>query len=425
MKPSRFPVFAATLVMVVLFLTACAEWENYVKEHSTYVASTEYVQNPRAPRSNSVAASAPRTADSARFVSPTDSAVASANADETQLVTATGYGMTIDEAKKAAVRAAVESVVGTLVDAETLVENDELVHDKILSYSAGFVEDVKIIGEPTKASSGLLTVRVQVKVRKTELAERVQTTIKTSGKIDGESLYQKVAFNQQNLNEAGAIMEILFRPERMQGLLKFNPDGIDVDEATGEVTVSIKGGVNLEAYKRWTDEIIEKLTPMATKKITGTANLSLHDDGTFYGFRSAGFDIVHGKGLSILRSLRSMEVVGLTFANDKLALLLKQLRRYDNIGAQYTWTLSVSLVDKMGEIIKRSNVALNWDSDDEHVLIISNGSNEIFPAYSLMEGNYNYAIGPFERVSVSLGRLKPQDLCEIDSVTVEVSMRPN
>lgn len=41
-------------------------------------------------------------------------------------VVATGHGSTVREATKAALRAAVEQVVGTMVDATTLVENDEL-----------------------------------------------------------------------------------------------------------------------------------------------------------------------------------------------------------------------------------------------------------------------------------------------------------
>lgn len=170
-------------------------------------------------------------------------------AADTQLVTATGYGMNVEEAKRAAVRAAVEAVVGTMVDAETLVENDKLVQEKILSYSAGLVEDVKFIGEPDTAPSGLVTVRVQAKVVKTALVERIQAATRAEATVDGESLYQQLLQAKQNLDDAGKIMEDLFKPERIQGLLKFEPDmdngnPISVDAMTGEATVAIKGGVN-------------------------------------------------------------------------------------------------------------------------------------------------------------------------------------
>lgn len=339
-----------------------------------------------------------------------------AMAADTQLVTATGYGMSVDEAKRAGVRAAVESVVGTMVDAETLIENDQLVQDKILSYSAGMVEDVKIIGVPKKNSAGLVRVRVQVKVKKTQLAERVKATIKTSLKIDGESLYQKVAFNQQNLNDAGAIMESLFSPERMQGLLKFEPDmdkgnPIDVDMTTGEVTVAIKGGVDMAAYKQWTDEIIEKLGPMAKMKVTGKALI----DHSYYGYMEEPM-IYRDEGLRILRSARSMEVVVLAFDNIMQALLDK--RRYPC--EHCDWSISVSLLDRMGDTIKSADVPLG-----EGLLFESKRAygTILFPGYE--ELYHVDRAGRFSPGRISLGRLQTQDLREIDSVTVEVRVRPS
>lgn len=61
-------------------------------------------------------------------------------------VVSTGYGTTVREATKAALRSAVESVVGTMVDATTLVENDKLIEDEILTYSAGMIAATKIMG---------------------------------------------------------------------------------------------------------------------------------------------------------------------------------------------------------------------------------------------------------------------------------------
>jgi hypothetical protein len=328
-------------------------------------------------------------------------------AAETQLVTATGYGMNVEEAKKAAVRAAVESVVGTLVDAETLVENDELVRDKILSYSAGMVEDVKIVGEPTRNPAGLMAVPVRVKVKKTQLAERVKATIKTSAKIDGESLYQKASFNQENNKDAAAIMRKLFSPERMQGLLKFEPDiegrrKVSVNQATGEVSVPFKGGINMEVYKQWTDEIIGKLGPMAKKKVADVVETINRD---------SDINLVQGQGLCILRSYRSGEVVGLKFDKEKWALLEKRLQDCNRC----KWVVSVSLLDKTGETIKSTKMQL------KSVGISPCGYNSfgIFPAYQPLPINRDCF---FPRGRVPLGRLQTQELRDIDSVTVEVSV---
>lgn len=63
------------------------------------------------------------------------------NSDASNLkkVMAEGMGMTADEALKDAFRNAVRQVVGAVIDANTLIENDEIVEDKILTYSGGFI----------------------------------------------------------------------------------------------------------------------------------------------------------------------------------------------------------------------------------------------------------------------------------------------
>ena len=68
-------------------------------------------------------------------------------------VVATGYGSTVREATKAAFRAAVEQVVGTMVDATTLVENDKLIEDEILSYSAGMIATAKTVASLVKGET--------------------------------------------------------------------------------------------------------------------------------------------------------------------------------------------------------------------------------------------------------------------------------
>lgn len=349
-----------------------------------------------------------------------------ARAAETQLVTATGYGMSVDEAKKAAVRAAVESVVGTLVDAETIVENDQLVQDKILSYSMGMVEDVKLIGVPQKNSAGLVKVRAQVKVRKSELAERVKSTIKTSVKIDGESLYQTVTFNLKNNSDAKEIMQSLFSPERMQCLFKFEPDmdqgnPLDVDLVTGEVCVAIKGGLDLSAYQQWTDEIIEKLEPMATKKVSSTHpnEYSTFCPNTLHKMNCQG-------QLSILLNTSSWNIVRLEFPKDKWAILEKifserKWTQFKHPGYRWPrWVISISLLDKEGAKIKSADIRPRPYTliHESTIYPLFGGLHQFFPKDGSLDCGEDFC--HFCRVNVSLGDLDVKDLRKIDSIAVEV-----
>lgn len=74
-------------------------------------------------------------------------------------VVATGYGTTVREATKAAFRSVVEQVVGTMVDATTLVENDKLIEDEILTYSAGMIATSKAIGERRNPPTASIRLR--------------------------------------------------------------------------------------------------------------------------------------------------------------------------------------------------------------------------------------------------------------------------
>jgi hypothetical protein len=60
-------------------------------------------------------------------------------------VVATGAGETPDAARQNAFSAAIEQVVGALVDAETIVKNDQVVRDQVLTYSRGYVEEFDVV----------------------------------------------------------------------------------------------------------------------------------------------------------------------------------------------------------------------------------------------------------------------------------------
>ena len=62
-------------------------------------------------------------------------------------VVAEGVGVSADEALKDAFRNAVRQVVGAFVDEETRIENEEVISDKVLTYSDGFINKVRGIAK--------------------------------------------------------------------------------------------------------------------------------------------------------------------------------------------------------------------------------------------------------------------------------------
>lgn len=193
---------------------------------------------------------------------------ASAQDAETVTVLATGHGVDPAAAKKAAGRAAIEQVVGQLVDAETLVENDELVKDRILTHSAAFLEDVETVGEPAE-SDGLWTVKVRATVRKTQLSKKLAAENVSRAEVKKGKLFAQAASRQQEAGDAAAMVEALFE-NFPSGIVKAEvcrdaegQPAVRVADANGTVEVDVEISVDAAAWKDWANGARLKLDKMA------------------------------------------------------------------------------------------------------------------------------------------------------------------
>ncbi|HSA33661.1 MAG TPA: hypothetical protein P5077_08050 [bacterium] len=101
-------------------------------------------------------------------------------------VTVEGFGAVVNgnvelakkEATEDALRRALEMVMGAVVSAETVVENYQLVSDKIISKVNGYIKAYKVL--ESKEAQGVVTAKVEVTVKESDLKndlELLQTTL--------------------------------------------------------------------------------------------------------------------------------------------------------------------------------------------------------------------------------------------------------
>ncbi len=93
--------------------------------------------------------------------------------DNLVTVIATGYGTSAEQAQKAALRDAVSQVVGTLIDAESRIENDDLI-EKILTVSSGYVvsyKTLKVLQNPKNKNHWW--AKISATVQKSALANKL------------------------------------------------------------------------------------------------------------------------------------------------------------------------------------------------------------------------------------------------------------
>ena len=97
-----------------------------------------------------------------------------------------GAGEDIEAAKKDACREAVRQVVGAYVNAKTHTENDELIEDKIISLSSGYVEKIETLNESKE--DGLMKVELRATVRISKVLESLKANKISIVNVDGASL---------------------------------------------------------------------------------------------------------------------------------------------------------------------------------------------------------------------------------------------
>jgi len=199
---------------------------------------------------------------------PAASTEPKATADEATPVVVEGVGVSVEEARKDAIRNAVSKAVGDMVDAETLVENDELVKDQILTYSNGYVDSMEVLS--TKADEeGLVRLRIRAYVRRTKLQAKLTEVIQTEADADGDSLFAELISRQDSIENAGKMFEKVFAEYREDLLLEagtvMREDGrpeVEVDPGSGSVKVMVRLSVKDDAWEAWEKSACARLEKM-------------------------------------------------------------------------------------------------------------------------------------------------------------------
>lgn len=134
---------------------------------------------------------------------PGESASAdSPDQQQTVVVVAAGIGRDDAGATKDALSNAVRQAIGEFVSAETLVKNDDVVRDQILTYSDGFVEDYDLIGKPQQTDGGLISITIRANVKRSKLLEKVKASNISIADFNGKALFSEVVTQQERKQSA-------------------------------------------------------------------------------------------------------------------------------------------------------------------------------------------------------------------------------
>jgi hypothetical protein len=192
---------------------------------------------------------------------------------KTQEVVGEGVGASADLALKDAFRNAVRQVVGAYVDAETLVKNDELVEDKILTYSNGFIKTFSEIEGSKKVQGGIYRVKIKAVVETGSVIAKLKASNISIKEVDGKGLFAEVVSKMDSEKDAAALLKKSFEGFPRSCLkieVKGEPKLLEKSETKATVLIQIEGSVDMKAYKAFSSKlqtVLEKL--VSEKKLKG------------------------------------------------------------------------------------------------------------------------------------------------------------
>jgi hypothetical protein len=121
----------------------------------------------------------------------------------TETAISEGVGKTTEDALKDAFRNAVRQVVGAVVDAETLVKNDQIITDQVLAYSDGLIQTYKELSSQEEA--GLFRKRIAAQVVRRSVSARLGESL-TAKPVEGPDLAAAVLTQQEARENAAALL---------------------------------------------------------------------------------------------------------------------------------------------------------------------------------------------------------------------------
>ena len=190
---------------------------------------------------------------------------------EAKEVVVTGVGTDPDKAMQNAFSQAIEQTVGVLVDAETVVKNDQLIRDEILTYSRGYVEKYEVVKRWEE--DGLHHATIRAVVARDKLVEKLRGMKIAVHEVAGDLASRQIEFDAKNEEQAAEMFKKALADFDMTKLTKVEIVGkpeITREGANAKVRIKVKLSPDREQWKEFARGVRLILDKTATKRAAVT-----------------------------------------------------------------------------------------------------------------------------------------------------------
>ncbi len=206
-----------------------------------------------------------------------------ANAERLLKVIVTGVGLDPPQAKANALAKAVEQAVGLMVDAETLVQNDEVLRDNVLTLTRGDVKNNVVLKEWQE--DDLYQCQIQAEVVASKIAERLRKYSIELRPVPGDLFYHTAKERRRNLQNAAEMLRRQISGFSPAAYFKLEPAGEPAVVEQNDSEATFKATFRLEAdllkYMQFRKDLQELLRHMSDTRILATCLDSSSPDTPF------------------------------------------------------------------------------------------------------------------------------------------------
>jgi hypothetical protein len=165
------------------------------------------------------------------------------------IITASGSGKTLEDAKQSALRSAIEQAFGAFISSKTEMFNDQIVADQMASVSSGNIKSFEILNQG-QLPDGRWGVTLKTIVSVDKLTSFVQAkgiTIEVKGGMFALNIKQQLLNEQGEFNAVAEMVGLLHEPMQISFdyvIKSSDPRSLDVESKNWEIPLSVTATCN-------------------------------------------------------------------------------------------------------------------------------------------------------------------------------------
>jgi hypothetical protein len=304
-------------------------------------------------------------ADSAKFdiSKPAEATVTNNALPQSKEVVVTGIGVDPEKALQNAFSQAIEQTVGLLVDAETVVKNDKLIRDEVLTYSRGYMENFEIVKRWQE--DGLHHATILATVARDKLVAKLKGMKLAMVDTPGELKARQFEFDAKNEEQAAEMFKKALTGFDMKKLVKVTIIGeplIEKQESGANVHIKVMLSPDPAGWNPLAKDLRLILSKTSTRRAVATTRTNQRHDSDKIASRDKSESTSHrfaaGDRLKVQIDGRGA-IVGLLskWSSDGVWMDWDMFRVptsiADTINVPWEFQLVYSLIDERGDEIAR------------------------------------------------------------------------